>query len=250
MVPSDGFYCVFILFRWSVKCNIVICFVIFLRVPGTGGSRECPLFSLNVCMIPGTNPSLLTFICNSTINPDGAFWVICRSGQSTENCAHSQLWLYFSLSLCFHWIPWQKQLKWRRACSGSRSRRLGRKVKAAGACGSCPSHFHSQQGESTECIQAALSPFSTNWKEYPSQGVAPPTGTQEARVPGHCYILLSWQYLPLISSLPSCSNSQVIKKSFFLITLSFMEVFYILILFGCCLGFYYLKWFQGNTWKN
>lgn len=81
-----------------MKCNIVICFVIFLRVPGTGGSRECPLFSLNVCMIPGTNPSLLTFICNSTINPDGAFWVICRSGQSTENCAHSQLWLYFSLS--------------------------------------------------------------------------------------------------------------------------------------------------------
>lgn len=99
MVPSDEFYCVFILFRWSVKCNIVICFVIFLRVPGTGGSRECPLFSLSVCMIPGTNPSLLTFICNSTISPDGAFWVICRSGQSTENCAHSQLWLYFSLSL-------------------------------------------------------------------------------------------------------------------------------------------------------
>lgn len=167
--------------RWSVKCNIVICLVVFLRVPESGGARECPLFSLNVyaisslCVIPGTNPSLLTFICNSAINPDTAFQVICRSGQSTENCAHSQLRLYFSLSLFplntlteaalvkkgLLWLmfkaPWQES-------SGIRSPRQ------------LPSHLHSQEGESNGCIQAAPSPFSTYWKEDPSQEAAPPTG--------------------------------------------------------------------------
>lgn len=163
------------------NCNIVICLVVFLRVPGTGGARECPLFSLNIytvsllCMIPGTNSSLLTCICNSAINPDGAFRVICRSGQSTENCAHSQLWLYCSLSLFpldtlteaalvkkgLLWLmfkaPWQES-------QGIRSPRQ------------LPSHFRSQEGESNGCIQAAPSPFSTYWKEDPIQEAAPPTG--------------------------------------------------------------------------